>query len=144
MSCHWIYELNVKLTLLSIRKGSSLCPNPFKGFTLRNESFKGLKGVGDQTAVSWSALLCHHPVPIRSSCHHGKNQRKGSWEPEVSIKSFIPKGPLKATFQSIFLCHSLTNFQSRSLGPCPKWHPKPSRSSSESALSWRNAALTVG
>ncbi len=28
--------------------------------------------------------------------------------------------------------------------PCPKWHPKPSRSSSESALSWCNAALTVG
>ncbi len=28
--------------------------------------------------------------------------------------------------------------------PCPKWHPKPLRSSSESALSWCNAALTVG
>ncbi|ROI36445.1 hypothetical protein DPX16_11386 [Anabarilius grahami] len=30
------------------------------------------------------------------------------------------------------------------LRPCPKWHPKPSRSSSESALSRRNAALTAG
>ncbi len=28
--------------------------------------------------------------------------------------------------------------------PCPKWHPKPLWSSSESALSWRNAALTDG
>ncbi len=28
--------------------------------------------------------------------------------------------------------------------PCPKWHPKPLRSSSESALSWCNAALAVG
>ncbi len=39
-------------TLCSIRKGSSLCPNPFIGFTLWSESFEWLKGVGDQTTVS--------------------------------------------------------------------------------------------
>ncbi len=72
-------------TLRSIHKGSSLCPNPFKGFILRCESFEGLKGVGDQTAVSWSALLRHHPMPTRRCRHHANNQRKGSWEPEVSI-----------------------------------------------------------
>ncbi len=27
----------------------------------------------------------------------------------------------------------------RSMRPCPKWHPKPSRSSSKSARSWRKA-----
>ncbi len=30
--------------LFTIRKDSSLCPNPFKGFTLQSEGFEGLKG----------------------------------------------------------------------------------------------------
>ncbi len=71
-----------RLTLRSIRKGSSLCLNPFRGFTLWSESFEGLKGVGDQTTVSLSALLRHHPVPTQWRRHHGKNQRKGSWGPK--------------------------------------------------------------
>jgi len=41
-----------RLALHSIRKGSSLCPNPFKGFTLRSESFKGMKGVGGSKMVN--------------------------------------------------------------------------------------------
>ncbi len=40
---------------------------------------------GDQTTVSWSALLHHHPVPTWRHHHLRKNQCKGSWGPEVSI-----------------------------------------------------------
>ncbi len=87
--------LEVCFALRSIRKSSSLCPNPFKGFTLWSESFEGLKGVGDQTTVSWSALLHHHPVPIWRCRHHGKNQHKESWGGRsvhqlYPLKSFIP------------------------------------------------------
>ncbi len=59
-----------------------ICPNPFKGFTIRSESFEGLKGVGDQTTVSWSALLHQHPVSIWRCHHHAKNLRKESWGPK--------------------------------------------------------------
>ncbi len=38
---------------------------------------------------------------------------------------------------------TLTWTTTQNYRPCPKWHPKPSQSSSESTLSWRNAALTV-
>jgi len=38
-------------TLRSIRKGSSLCPNPLKGFSLRCENFEGMKGVGVKKTV---------------------------------------------------------------------------------------------
>ncbi len=55
--------------------------------TLRRESFEGLKGVGDQTTVSWSrpTLLCHHPMPTRRRHRHAKNLCNGSWGPEESI-----------------------------------------------------------
>ncbi len=49
-------------TLRFIRKGSSICPNPFKGFTLRSEGFEGLKGVGDQTTATqahWKYVPLH-------------------------------------------------------------------------------------
>ncbi len=42
----------IRFSLRSIRKGSSLGPNPFKGDNIRSESFEGMKGVGDQTTVS--------------------------------------------------------------------------------------------
>ncbi len=71
----------LELALRSIRKVSSLCPNPFKGFTLRSESVEGLKGVGDQTTVSWSALLRHY-TDVPSSCKESAQRIMG---PEVSI-----------------------------------------------------------
>ncbi len=77
------------LTLCSIWKGSFLCPNPYKGFTLRSEIFEGMKGVGDQTTLSWSSLLPHHPLPTWRCRYHVKNLRKGSWEPEVSISYIL-------------------------------------------------------
>ncbi len=36
--------LGLENLLRFIRKGSSLCLNPFKGFTLRSESFEGCRG----------------------------------------------------------------------------------------------------
>ncbi len=60
-----------RVSLRSIRKGSSRCPNPFIGFTLRSESFEWLKGVW----VSWSALLRHHPVSIWRCRHRASAQR---------------------------------------------------------------------
>ncbi len=80
----WICRSKItklELALCSIRKVSSLCPNPFKGFTLRSESVEGLKGVGDQTTVSWSALL-HHYTDAPSSCKESAQRIMG---PEVSI-----------------------------------------------------------
>ncbi len=56
--------------LYSILKGSSLCPDAFEGFFPPNESFRGLKGVGDQKTV-----------PVNYGGAHPK--------------SFITKGPLK-------------------------------------------------
>ncbi len=83
-----LYFQTCTLTLRSIRKGSPLCPNPFKGFTLWSESFEGLKGVGDQTAVSWSALLLHQKSAQRIMGARSVHQL-------YPLKSFIPKGPLK-------------------------------------------------
>ncbi len=56
------------LPLHSIWKGSSLCPYPLKGFTLRSESFKGLKGVGNQTTVSiwWPWLFSLQSVGLQT------------------------------------------------------------------------------
>ncbi len=82
----WIpSSLNPYVSPCSIRKALSLCPDPFKGVTLRSESFRGFKGVGDQTTISWNALLPHHPVPTRRRHHHEKNKHKGSWGTKVSI-----------------------------------------------------------
>ncbi len=99
------FEQVIVFTLRSNRKGSSLCHNPFKGFTLLSESFEGLKGVWDQTTLSWRALLRHYAVSTRRRRHHAKNLRKGSWEPEVSISCTLRnpslhKGPLKWTVLS--------------------------------------------
>ncbi len=99
----FMHHLHV-VALRSIRKGSSLCTNPFKGFTLRSESFEGLKGVGDQTTVSWNALLRHPPMPTQRRRHHGKNQHKGSWVPKwpsvVPFEILHSEGPFEvASFE---------------------------------------------
>lgn len=65
----WEHDCLLRHPLCFIPKCSSLCSKPFKGFTLWSWS---IKGVEDQT-VSWSALLCHHPVPIRRCCRYAKN-----------------------------------------------------------------------
>ncbi len=87
-------------TLRSNRKGSSLCHNPFKGFTLLSESFEGLKGVGDQTTLSRRALLRHYAVSTRRRRHHATNLRKGSWEPEVSISCTLRNPSLQRALWS--------------------------------------------
>ncbi len=76
-TCDWIIHW---FSLRSIEKGSSLCPNPFKGFTLRSESFEGLKGVGHQMTVSLSALLLHcvH-TEAPSSC--SESAQRIMWNP---------------------------------------------------------------
>ncbi len=76
--------------------------NPFKGFTLRSESFEEMKGVGDQTIVSWSALLRHHPVPIRRRRHHEKNLCK---------ESRGPKGPTVVPFEILHSEWPLASFE---------------------------------
>ncbi len=104
ISQFWLYsQISDFSALCSIRKGSSLCPNPFKGFTLWSESFEGLKGVGEQTTVFWSAHLRHPPVPTRRRRHH-RNQHKGSWGPEVTIsctlRILLSEGPFEvASFE---------------------------------------------
>ncbi len=64
--------------------------------TLRSESFEGLKGVGDQKTVSWSALLRHY-TEAASSCKDSAQRIMGarSVHQLYPSKSFNPKGPLK-------------------------------------------------
>ncbi len=98
----WIKNVShIRLSLHSIRKGSSLCPNPFKGVTLRSESFKGFKGVGDQTTVSWSALLHHHYTHMEVP-----SSRKGSWEPKcpsvVLFEILHSEGPFEVASSEPF------------------------------------------
>ncbi len=124
----------------STRKGSSLCPNPFKGFTLRSENFEGLKGVGDQTTVSWSALLRHY-TEVASSCKESAQRIMGarSVHQLYPSKSFIPKGPLKWLILSTLVWNDTSiwrpwSFSLRSAlrrAIYPVWNaPYPSSSSS--------------
>ncbi len=102
----------IKESLRSIRKGSSLCPNPFKGFTLWSESFEGLKGVWDLKCPSASSSRAHMEAP--SSWKESAQRIMGgrSVHQLYPSKSFIPKGPLKRPV----LCTSVWNDPS-------KWRP---------------------
>ncbi len=82
------------LTLRFIQKGSSLCTNPFKGFTLWSESFEGLKGVGLK-CLSASLSCAHTEVPSSWKASVQRIMGARSIHQLSPSKSFIPNGPFK-------------------------------------------------
>ncbi len=85
------------LSLLSIRKGCSLCPNPFKGVTLQSESFEGCRGSNNCFLKCPSVSISSFHMEALSSFKESMQRIMGarSVHQMYPSKSFITKGPLK-------------------------------------------------
>ncbi len=95
-------------TMCFIRKDSSLCPNPFKGFILRSESFEGCRGPNN----------CFLKCPSASS------SRAYSEAPSSRISAKDHGGPKCPSVVPFKILHSEEPFELPVLSNDPsKWWP---------------------